>query len=145
MKVTFLGTGSGAPTRARNVSSIALQWAQTGKLWLFDCGEGTQHQVLRSPLRLSQLEKVFLTHLHGDHLFGLPGLLASRSLQGGGTTPVILYGPAGLETYVRVSLERSETRLTYPIRVETIREGLVWEDESFQVVCAPMEHRVEAF
>ena len=116
MKITFLGTSAGAPTRRRNVTSIALQFDQQSTLWLFDCGEGTQHQVLRSPLRLSQLERIFFTHLHGDHLFGLAGLLASRSLQDGIETPVTLYGPEGLEDYVRCALEVSRTRLQYPLK-----------------------------
>jgi ribonuclease Z len=145
MKLTFLGTSSGAPSRSRNVSSMALQLPQQATLWLFDCGEATQHQILRSPLRLSQLERIFFTHLHGDHLFGLPGLLASRSMQNGGTTPVTLYGPAGLEEYIRVSLEVSQSHLGYPIHVETVRPGLVYEDEHFQVICAPMRHRIEAY
>ena len=75
MQVTFLGTSSGVPTRARNVSAVALRLPQRSELWLFDCGEGTQHQFLRSDLRLSQLRRVFVTHMHGDHVFGLPGLL----------------------------------------------------------------------
>jgi ribonuclease Z len=129
----------------RNVSSMALQLPEQGVLWLFDCGEGTQHQILRSPLRLSQLERLFFTHLHGDHLFGLPGLLASRSMQNGGTTPVTLYGPAGLEEYVRVSLDISQSHPGYPILCEVVRPGVVYEDEAFQVVCAPMRHRVEAY
>ena len=77
MQVTFLGTSSGVPTRARNVSAVALRLSQRSEMWLFDCGEGTQHQFLRSDLRLSQLRRVFITHMHGDHVFGLPGLLAS--------------------------------------------------------------------
>ena len=82
MQVTFLGTSSGVPTRARNVSAVAVRLAQRSELWLFDCGEGTQHQFLRSDLRLSQLRRIFITHMHGDHVFGLPGLLASLGLSG---------------------------------------------------------------
>ena len=124
MEVTFLGTGSGAPSRARNVTAIALQLTERGELWLFDCGEGTQHQVLRAPqVRLSQLSRVFITHLHGDHLFGLMGLLASRALAQGGTTPVTLYGPEGLADYVRVSLKTSGMRFGYPVEVKTVRPG----------------------
>lgn len=145
MKITFLGTSSGAPSRTRNVSSMALQLPQQATLWLFDCGEATQHQILRSPLRLSQLDRIFFTHLHGDHLFGLPGLLASRSMQNGGATPVTLYGPAGLGEYIRVSLEISQSHLGYPIHVEVIKPGLVYEDDHFQVVCAPVRHRIEAY
>lgn len=145
MRLTFLGTSSGAPTRSRNVTSIALQLPERASLWLFDCGEATQHQILRSSIRLSQLEKIFFTHLHGDHLFGLPGLLASRSLQNGGISPVTLYGPPGLEEFVRVTLEVSRSRPGYPIYVETVHPGLIFEDDRFQVVCAPMRHRVEAY
>ena len=80
MQVTFLGTSSGVPTRARNVSAVALRLPQRSELWLFDCGEGTQHQFLRSALRSSQIRRIFITHMHGDHTYGLPGLLASLGL-----------------------------------------------------------------
>ena len=95
LKLTFLGTGAGTPSLTRNVSSLGLSWVQRGALWLFDAGEGTQQQILRSPLRLSQLEHVYVTHLHGDHVFGLPGLLASRSSAQDIHTPVTLFGPPG--------------------------------------------------
>lgn len=145
MRLTFLGTSSAAPSRTRNVSSLALQLPEQARMWLFDCGEGTQHQMLRSPLRLSQLERIFFTHLHGDHLFGLPGLLASRSLQNGGITPVTLYGPQGLEEFVQVSLDLSHSRPGYPIFVERVAPGLVYEDERVRVYCAPARHRIEAY
>lgn len=144
MLITFLGTSSGTPTLARNVTSIGLQLPQRSSLWLFDCGEGTQHQVLRSPLRLSQLEKIFFTHLHGDHLFGLVGLLASRALGGGGVTPVTLYGPPGLKEYVQATLRFSETHLNYPISIQTIEPGVVCCDDEFTVVCKPLKHRIPA-
>jgi ribonuclease Z len=146
MQITFLGTGAAAPTRARNTSAWALRLPERAALWLFDCGEGTQHQFLRSPLRLSQLERVFVTHLHGDHLFGLPGLLASRSLQNGGTTPVTLHGPDGLEAFVRCALDVSGARLGFPLRFETVQgSGVVYEDDEFTVACAPMDHGAVAF
>jgi ribonuclease Z len=142
MKLTFLGTGSGTPTRARNVGAIALQLPERAEWWLFDCGEGTQHQILRVPhLRLSRLTRVFLTHLHGDHLFGLPGLLASRSLAGGGTVPVTLHGPPGLADFVRAAFAVSQTRLGYPLRVETIPPaGPVLDEADLRVECAPLAH-----
>ena len=79
VQVTFLGTSSGVPTRGRNVSSVAVRLPQRAELWLFDCGEGTQHQFLRSDLRVSQLRRIFITHMHGDHIFGLPGLQIGRA------------------------------------------------------------------
>lgn len=145
MLLTFLGTSSGTPTRQRNVTSIALQLPQRASLWLFDCGEGTQHQILRSPLRLSQLEKIFFTHLHGDHLFGLVGLLASRALARAANTPVTLYGPPGLEPYLQATLRYSHTHLSYPVYVQHLEPGLVCRDGEFTVRCLPLVHRIPAF
>jgi ribonuclease Z len=143
--VIFLGTGSGAPTTKRNVSAIALWFIQRGKWWLFDCGEGTQHQLQRTPLRLSGLEKVFLTHLHGDHLFGLIGLLASRSLRGGALSPVQLYGPPGLAQYVEAVMSVSPVHLQYPLSIQTVEAGKVFEDDTLEVSCAAVSHRIPAF
>ena len=80
MELTFLGTSAGVPTRTRNMTSIILNLQQPtrAEMWLFDCGEGTQHQFLHTPYHPGKLNKIFITHLHGDHLFGLPGLLCSR-------------------------------------------------------------------
>ncbi|HYF48265.1 MAG TPA: MBL fold metallo-hydrolase, partial [Planctomycetota bacterium] len=73
MKLIFLGTASATPSRGRNVSGLGLQLEQRSEWWLFDCGEATQHQVMRSPLSLHRLRRIFITHLHGDHVYGLPG------------------------------------------------------------------------
>jgi ribonuclease Z len=145
MKITFLGTSSGAPSRYRNVSSLILQLPQQSGAWLFDCGEGTQHQIMRSQLRISQIDRIFITHMHGDHVFGLPGLLASRSLQAGMSTPVTLYGPPGLQEYLRRTMELTQTRPGYPFEVVTVGPGLVWRDARTEVVCAPTAHRIASF
>jgi ribonuclease Z len=128
------------------VSGTALQLTDRAELWLIDCGEGTQHQVLRAPqVRLSQLSRIFLTHLHGDHLFGLMGLLASRALAQGGTTPVTLHGPEGLADYVRASLRASGMRFGYPVDIRVVRPGVVCEDDEITVTAAPVRHRIEAY
>ena len=145
MKLTFLGTGAATPSRTRNVTSVGLQFDQRSALWLFDCGEGTQHQILRSPLRLSQLEHLFITHLHGDHFFGLLGLLASRSLQEGSDSPVTLHGPAGLDEYLRCAMSVSRMRFRYPLTVEVVRPGKIFEDEEYVVTCAPLVHGIECY
>ena len=149
MQVTFLGTSSGVPTRARNVSAVAVRLAQRSELWLFDCGEGTQHQFLRSDLRLSQLRRIFITHMHGDHVFGLPGLLASLGLSGS-SGGVDLYGPDPLGSYLEGVLRTSSTRIGYPLDVHRVREAaeadrLVFEDADLTVRATPLHHRVPAY
>ncbi len=145
LKLTFLGTGAGTPSITRNVSSLGLSWVQRGALWLFDAGEGTQQQILRSPLRLSQLEHVYVTHLHGDHVFGLPGMLASRSLIKDILTPVTLFGPPGLEDWLRLTLRLTGTGIRYPLTVETVTEGLIYEDDARQVFCRLLAHRLPSY
>lgn len=149
MQITFLGTSSGVPTRGRNVSAVALRLPQRSELWLFDCGEATQHQFLRSDLRVSQLRRIFITHMHGDHVFGLPGLLASLGLAG--TCPGIdLYGPDPLRDYLEGVLRTSSTRIGYPLRTHKVRQAaegasVLFADDELQVRCAPLNHRVPAY
>ena len=150
MQVTFLGTSSGVPTRARNVSAVALRLPQRSEMWLFDCGEGTQHQFLRSDLRLSQLRRVFITHMHGDHVFGLPGLLASLGLSGSCNAGVDLYGPDPLDAFLRGALNNSSTRIGYPLQVHRVRQAaeqgsVLFEDDDLTVRCTPLTHRVPAY
>src|SRR5438445_13829281 len=96
IRIVFLGTSAGAPTQERNVACVAM--ALDGHTLLFDCGEGTQHQLLRSTIRLGAIEAIFITHLHGDHLYGLPGLIATLGLYSR-TAPLDVYGPRGLIRY----------------------------------------------
>jgi ribonuclease Z len=144
VQITFLGTSSGVPTRSRNVSSIALRLPQRAELWLFDCGEGTQHQILRSDLKLSQLCRIFVTHMHGDHIFGLMGLLATSGLAGN-VQGVDIYGPPGLNEYLQACQRYSYTHFSYPIKVHTVKPGVVYEDEEYIVTCGALHHRVTAF
>ena len=144
MQITFLGTSSGVPTRSRNVSSVALRLPQRAELWLFDCGEGTQHQILRSELKISQLSRIFVTHMHGDHIFGLMGLLASCGLAGN-VQRIDIYGPPGLNEYLQACQRYSHTHFSYPIRVHAVSPGIVYEDEEFVVSCGALHHRVTAF
>lgn len=144
MQITFLGTSSGVPTRSRNVSSIALRLPQRSEVWLFDCGEGTQHQLLRSDLKLSQITRIFITHMHGDHIYGLMGLLASCGLAGN-PSRIDIYGPPKLEDYLKACSRYSQTHFSYPIKVHAVKPGLVCQDDNFSVYCAPLTHRVPAF
>jgi ribonuclease Z len=150
VQVTFLGTSSGVPTRARNVSAVALRLPQRAELWLFDCGEATQHQFLRSDLRVSQLRRIFITHMHGDHVFGLPGLLASLGLAGACTEGIDLYGPDPLRDYLEGVLHTSSTRIGYPLRIHRVQQAaasgaVLLDDGDITVRCAPLTHRVPAY
>jgi ribonuclease Z len=149
VQVTFLGTSSGVPTRARNVSAVALRLPQRSELWLFDCGEGTQHQFQRSELRVSQLRRIFITHMHGDHIYGLPGLMASLGMSGQ-CEGLSLYGPDPLRQYLEGVLHSSSARIGYPLQVKKVREAAhsgapIYEDEDLLVRCAPLTHRVPAY
>ncbi|MDF5726441.1 MAG: ribonuclease Z [Rhizonema sp. PD37] len=144
MQITFLGTSSGVPTRSRNVSSVALRLPQRAEMWLFDCGEGTQHQILRSDLKISQLCRIFITHMHGDHIFGLMGLLASCGLAGN-VQRVDIYGPPGLNEYLQAGSRYSHTHFSYPVKVHAIRPGIIYEDDEFTVTCGFLHHRITAF
>lgn len=145
MKLQFLGTGAGVPAKARNVTAIALKMLQErGTIWLFDCGEATQHQILHTSIKPRKVEKVFITHLHGDHIYGLPGFLSSRSFQGG-ESPVTVYGPKGIEEYIRISLSISQTYLKYELKVVEVQEGIIFEDDSFYVEARELDHGVTSF
>ncbi|MEB3826960.1 ribonuclease Z [Phormidium sp. CCY1219] len=144
MQITFLGTSSGVPTRSRNVSSVALRLPQRAEVWLFDCGEGTQHQILRSDIKISQIARIFITHMHGDHIFGLMGLLASCGLAGN-VDRIDIYGPPGLKDYLQACSRYSQTHFSYPLKVHQNRPGIVFENDEYVVKCARLEHRVTAF
>ena len=145
MEVFFLGTGAGIPAKARNVTSIALKLLdERGSLWLFDCGEATQHQILHTSIKPARMEKIFITHLHGDHIYGLPGLLASRSFQGG-ETELTVYGPSGIREYIEISLQVSGTYLKYPLTIIEIDEGVIFEDDQFIVEARKLEHGILSF
>lgn len=124
---------------------MALRFYDSGSWWLFDCGEGTQHRVVRSPLKWGRLEAVFITHLHGDHLFGLPGLLATRSLHGL-VSPLPVFGPPGVRQFLETTLSLSETHLAFDLPVVEVADGWdrVWEDGR-RVRCAQLCHGVDSF
>ncbi|MCA1030642.1 ribonuclease Z [Bacillus timonensis] len=145
MEIVFLGTGAGIPAKERNVTSIALQLLEErGATWLFDCGEATQHQILHTSIKPRRIEKIFITHLHGDHIFGLPGLLGSRSFQGGEST-LTIYGPKGIKDFISISLKVSSTHLRYPLQIEEVEEGIVFEDSQFIVETKLLEHGIPSY
>jgi len=143
MRLHFLGTGAGMPSMSRNVSAIALSLVpEIGQIWLFDVGEGTQHRIQRSSAKAHLVTRVFVTHLHGDHLFGLPGLLSSRGFEAGPATDVDVYGPPGIATFVQTCLEVSSTRLAFAVRCHELTGGEVIAADGFEVTALPLDHVV---
>jgi ribonuclease Z len=138
IRIVFLGTSSGSPSRERNVSSVAV--VMDGRVLLFDCGEGTQHQLLRAPVRSGGIEAIFITHMHGDHVYGLPGLLATMSLNAR-STPLDLIGVDALRAYLDGVLATTDHRPIFPIRIAQPP----YRGNGFSVIAAPLDHRVATF
>ncbi len=143
MKVTFLGTSSGVPTPDRNVSAVALDLGHSGETWLFDCGEGTQHRILQAGIRSTRIRRIFITHLHGDHVFGLAGLLCTLNLACD-PAGIDVYGPAGLAEYLDESMKRTAWSPEYPYAVHIATSGVVFEDDLHVVRCAALHHNIPA-
>ena len=149
MNITFLGTSSGVPTLSRNVSSLALKLSQSSETWLFDCGEGTQHQIMKSNIKSSQIKKIFITHMHGDHIYGLPGLLATLGLSGN-SNGIEIYGPAELKGFINSALSSSFCKLSFPlhfIEVENFakKNKVLFENTKIKVNCACLKHKIPAY
>ena len=149
MNITFLGTSSGVPTLTRNVSSLALKLSQKAEVWLFDCGEGTQHQLIKSTIKSSQIRKIFITHMHGDHIYGLPGLLATLGLSGN-SKGIDIYGPSNLKNFISSALKNSYCKISFPLKFFEVENSAqtntnLFEDELMEVKCASLKHRLPAF
>lgn len=145
MQLQFLGTASGTPTRTRNVSGLALRTRAARGWALVDCGEGTQHQVLHTSLSLMDLRAVFITHMHGDHCYGLPGLLASAGMLNR-TGLLHVVGPAPLAHYLRAVMDTTELRLPYPIEFVDVGEvGGAAVLADLAVEATPLSHRVPSY
>ena len=146
MKVHFLGTAGGRPSNHRNVTSIAVI-LNDNEFILVDCGEATQHQLMKSTLKLSKLNTIFITHMHGDHIFGLPGLLCTLGTER--TEPLIIYGPPGIKEFVRVALKFA--RLKYTIKIHELDNipnhvtNIVSGRHNFVIHSCPIEHTTKCF
>ena len=146
VRVTFLGTSAGLPTIQRNVTSLALAKGDSRDWYMVDCGEATQHQLLKTRYSTSRLQMIFITHMHGDHIYGLPGLLASASMAGR-TQPLTLCGPKGLEAYITASLLGGDIR-DLPFKLifrRTDTPEFVFRDDDFVVTAHELSHRVPSF
>ncbi len=146
MRLTFLGTAAGLPSRHRNVTALILAKDDSKDWHLVDCGEGTQHQLLGSRYTLNHLETIFITHVHGDHMFGLPGLITSASMQGR-TRPLLICAPEGVESFLRHSLKcAAVTNLPFDLVFKASDSPDFHHlAQDFTVTSHPLSHRVPCF
>ena len=144
LKLTFLGTSAGKPTTERNVSALGLEFEQDNKWYLFDCGEATQHQIMRSSLRVGRLNTIFITHLHGDHYYGLLGLLSSKKLDKA-FNPLTIYGPKGIRKFIECAFaDLSFEHLKYHLKIIEYEAGERLVFDRFTLKILPLVHSVES-
>lgn len=145
MELTVLGTSSALPTSERYPSAHVLEVHE--RIFLIDCGEGTQIQLRKNKIRFSKIDNVFISHLHGDHLFGLYGLLSTFNLMGR-TAPLNIYAPKRLEEILPNHLEDFGIKLSYNLEFNSLdgnemRE--IYSDKHITVSAFPLEHRVPTY
>lgn len=142
-EVTILGCGSAMPTTYRNPPSQLIE--VNNKLFMIDCGEGTQLQMRKYKARMSKLHSIFISHLHGDHVFGLPGLLSTLSLMGH-TGEINIYAHKELEVFLTPFLKHYGTQLNYTINhihLDSKNHTIIYENKSIEVSSFPLKHRVD--
>ena len=139
LTATFLGTGAACPTIDRNVAGLAVQ--REGETILFDCGEGTQRQMMRYGVGFSFTE-VFFSHFHADHMLGITGLVRTMGLQDR-TAPVTLYGPRGAQRVLGAALSLGVERNKFPVEIIEVRPGDRLRRDDYDILVFPTEHRAD--
>jgi len=138
MKVTLLGTGGTIPTLRRGLPSLALQ--RDGDIFLFDCGEGTQVQIIRASLSPGKLFAIFLSHLHGDHVTGLPGLLMTITHQSR-EKPLHIFGPPGTREYINLIRKCLGFNPPYSLDIRELTEGKFFSGPGFLMEAVAVDHK----
>lgn len=142
-ELLILGNSAATPTANRNPTAQLLNIAE--RFFLIDCGEGTQMQMRKYKARFQSINYVFISHLHGDHFYGLPGFLASMHLLGR-KNELTIYGPKELEEIINLIHKHSDTYLNYPVKfvhTQNSTKQLLFEDEKVEVYSFPLRHRIE--
>ncbi len=142
LEVVFLGTSSATPTRGRNLPALVVR--REGEVVLMDCGEGTQRKFVEYGLGINREMVVLITHLHGDHVNGLLGLLQTMSMSQRGKR-LTLVGPEGLYRWVKASMEMLHIGLTFDLEFVAAMPGVVLRREDYLIRCARANHSVEAW
>ena len=141
--VTILGSGSAIPTTRRNPTSQYVQCCN--RKILIDCAEGTQMQLRKHGIKLQRIEHILISHLHGDHYFGLVGLLSTMHLLGR-EKPIHIYSPSALEAIVKMQLEAGGAKLAYDLCFHPLAEngaGVIFKDSKISIEHFPLSHKIE--
>src|SRR5713101_3544925 len=142
MRIVLLGTSSAVPTLTRGLSATAL--VREGDVFLFDCGEGTQLQLMRSTVKRSRIHSIFIGHLHGDHLYGIAGLLSTLHLDGR-ETPLNVFGPEGLRPFLNAAFRTTDLQFSFKLTVKEFPRGFrgrVLDEEEYYVEALPLDHSI---
>jgi ribonuclease Z len=142
LHVIFLGTGGSIPTPQRGLSAVAIR--RKNELLLFDCGEGTQRQMIQAGVGFHRKTKIFITHMHGDHILGLPGLLQTMSLLDR-EKKLEIYGPQGIKAFVEAISQTVRFSLVFPVEVSEVEAGLVCEEREYEVYATRSNHMTLSF
>ena len=140
--LNILGCGSALPTTRHLATSQVVDLRD--KLYMIDCGEGTQVQMRHMRIKFSRLNHIFISHLHGDHCFGLPGLISTLGMLGR-TGELVIHAPKEIENYMRPVLDTFCKGMPYEVRfnpVDTRSHSLIMEDRSLSVYSIPLKHRI---
>ena len=135
--IVFLGTGASVPSRDRSLPCVAVR--QGRSISLFDCGEGSQRQLMVSPLSFMKVDRIFISHMHGDHILGLPGLLQTMGMSGR-KKPVTVFGPVGIGKALGSMMDACEGDLEYELVVKELEGGETFDFEGFSVTSFPTVH-----
>jgi len=139
LQLIFLGTSGSTPTRERNLPSVVVKY--DSELLMFDCGEGTQRQMGLAKLSPAKKMKIFISHMHGDHVLGLPGLLQSMALLGRQNS-LEIYGPRGIRRFVELVNETVQFSITFPVYIREVKAGKIDAKERYEVHAAWADHVV---
>lgn len=140
VRVTFLGSGGTFPTRERNTPSIIL--SRSGEALMFDCGEGTQRQLLSVSVSFMKITKIFITHLHGDHYLGLPGLLQSMALNGRENNPLEIYAPEESAHLLGAFLSAGHWVPPFEITINAVKPGQKIKFDGYRIESCKADHPV---
>ena len=140
MEITFLGTSSAVPSKQRNHAGIIIKHFKD--TLLFDCGEGTQRQLTYAKISPMKINKIFITHFHGDHVLGLGGLIQSMGFRGR-EEDLDIYGPKGLGRLINAVLKIGYFQLNYNINIHEIDEGIVVETDEYVIRSIIAEHNID--